>query len=45
MDLLYALPFHFSLRLWKDAAVCTQILEGHADAITSARFINKSKHA
>ncbi|OEL34721.1 Ribosome biogenesis protein WDR12-like protein [Dichanthelium oligosanthes] len=28
-------------RLWKDAAVCTQILEGHSDAITSTRFINK----
>jgi len=28
-------------RLWKDAVVCTQILEGHSDAITSTRFINK----
>ncbi|CAL4891253.1 unnamed protein product [Urochloa decumbens] len=28
-------------RLWKDAAVCTQILEGHSGAITSTRFINK----
>ncbi|TKW35674.1 hypothetical protein SEVIR_2G390300v4 [Setaria viridis] len=28
-------------RLWKDASVCTQILEGHSEAITSTRFINK----
>jgi ribosome biogenesis protein YTM1 len=36
---------HFLHRLWKDAAVCTQILEGHSEAITSARFINKGKRA
>lgn len=32
-------------RLWKDAAVCTQILEGHSGAITSTRFINKGAEA
>ena len=39
------LTLRFLYRLWKDAAVCTQILEGHSDAITSTRFINKGQHA
>ena len=45
MELLHTLPFRFLHRLWKDAVVCTQILEGHSDAITSTRFINKGQHA
>uniref|UniRef100_J3MMP5 Ribosome biogenesis protein WDR12 homolog n=1 Tax=Oryza brachyantha TaxID=4533 RepID=J3MMP5_ORYBR len=28
-------------RIWKDAAECTHILEGHSDGITSASFIKK----
>jgi ribosome biogenesis protein YTM1 len=28
-------------RIWKDGAVCTQVLEGHSGAVTSSSFINK----
>lgn len=28
-------------RVWKDGAVCTQVLQGHSGAVTSVSFINK----